>query len=117
MAWMRTVAGHLKSDYRYSENTVYNTFPWPTPTDAQRTKIEQTVQAILDARTLYPDASFADLYCDEATMPPELRKAHQQNDKTVMDAYGFTRGTAARTIESVCAAELMKMHQKLTGIQ
>ena len=116
MAWMRTVAGRLKSDYRYSGNTVYNTFPWPTPTDAQRTKIEQTAQAILDARTLYPDASLADLY-DEATMPPELRKAHQQNDKAVMDAYGFTRGTAARTSESACVAELMKMYQKLTGIQ
>ena len=72
--------------YRYSKDVVYNNFPWPTPTDAQKAKIEQTAQAILDARALYPDSSLADLY-DETTMPPELRKAHQQNDKAVMVAY------------------------------
>lgn len=67
---------------------MYNNFPWPTLTDAQKAKIEQTAQAILDARALYPDSSLADLY-DEVTMPPEPRKAHQQNDKSVMQAYGF----------------------------
>ena len=87
MAWMRAVCGRLKSDYRYSRDVVYNNFPWPTPTDAQRAKIEETAQAILDARALYPDASLADLY-DESTMPPELRRAHQQNDKAVWAAYG-----------------------------
>ena len=110
MAWMRAVAGRLKSDYRYSNTIVYNNFPWPTPTDAQKAKIEQTAQAILDARALYPDCSLADLY-DEVTMPPELRKAHQQNDKAVMQAYGFDIRT---TTESSCVAELMKMYQKLT---
>ena len=85
---MRTVAGRLKSDYRYSGSVVYNTFPWPTPTDEQKAKIEQTAQAILDARALYPNCSLADLY-DEVAMPPELRKAHQANDKAVMQAYGF----------------------------
>ena len=71
---MRAVCGRLKSDYRYSNTVVYNNFPWPIPNDAQKAKIEQTAQAILDARALYPDASLADLY-DELTMPPELRKA------------------------------------------
>ncbi|HIY13385.1 MAG TPA: methylase [Candidatus Agathobaculum merdipullorum] len=110
MAWMRAVCGRLKSDYRYSKDVVYNNFPWPTPTDAQKTKIEETAQAILDARALYPDSSLADLY-DETTMPPELRKAHQQNDKAVMRAYGFDIKT---TTETSCVAELMRMYQKLT---
>lgn len=111
MAWMRVVCGRLKSDYDYSIKIVYNNFPWPTPTDQQKAKIEQTAQAILDARALYPDSSLADLY-DELTMPPELRKAHQDNDRAVMDAYGFTKGTAARTSESACVAELMKLYQQ-----
>ena len=109
MAWMRAVCGRLKSDYRYSKDVVYNNFPWPAPTDEQRAKIEQTAQAILDARNLYPDCSLADLY-DEAAMPPELRKAHQQNDKAVMQAYGFW---GKLNTESACVAELMKMYQKL----
>lgn len=111
MAWMRAVCGRLKSDYSYSINVVYNNFPWPTPTEQQKAKIEQTAQAILDARALYPDSSLADLY-DDLTMPPELRKAHQDNDRAVMDAYGFTKGTAARTSESACVTELMKLYQK-----
>ena len=116
MAWTRVVCGRLKSDYRYSKDIVYNNFPWPTPTEAQKARIEQTAQAILDARALYPDSSLADLY-DEVTMPPELRKAHQQNDRAVMDAYGFTKGTEARTSESACVAELLKLYQKLTETQ
>ena len=109
MAWMRVVCGRLKSDYSYSP-AVYNNFPWPTPTDAQKARIEQTAQAILDARALYPDCSLADLY-DEATMPPELRKAHQQNDRAVMEAYGMpVKGTT----EAACVAELMKRYQELT---
>ena len=110
MAWMRAVCGRLKSDYRYSKDIVYNNFPWPTPTDEQKAKIEQTAQAILDARDLYPDASLADLY-DPATMPPELVKAHQENDKAVMRAYGFDIKT---TTESSCVAELMRRYQELT---
>ena len=110
MAWMRAVCGRLKSDYRYSKDVVYNNFPWPTPTDAQKEKIEQTAQAILDARALYPDSSLADLY-DETTMPPELRKAHQMNDKAVMLAYGFS---VKDMTESKCVAELMRMYQDLT---
>ena len=110
MAWMRVVAGRLKSDYSYSP-AVYNNFPWPTPTDEQKAKIEQTAQAILDARALYPDASLADLY-DELTMPPELRKAHQANDKAVMAAYGFP---IKNFTESDCVAALMKLYQELTA--
>lgn len=108
MAWMRAVAGRLEMRYSYSP-AVYNNFPWPTPTDEQKAKIEQTAQAILDARDLYPDASLADLY-DPATMPPELVKAHQENDKAVMRAYGFDIKT---TTESSCVAELMRRYQGL----
>ena len=110
MAWVRAVCGRLKSDYRYSKDVVYNNFPWPTPTGEQKARIEQTAQAILDARALYPDCSLADLY-DEVTMPPELRKAHQANDKAVMQAYGFW---GKLNTETACVAELMKMYQKLT---
>ncbi len=109
MAWTRAVCGRIKSDYRYSKDVVYNNFPWPTPTDAQKTAIEQTAQAILDARALYPDCSLADLY-DEVTMPVELRRAHQQNDKAVMQAYGFW-GTVKT--ESDCVARLMEMYAQL----
>ncbi|MCD8191842.1 MAG: class I SAM-dependent DNA methyltransferase [Oscillospiraceae bacterium] len=108
MAWMRAVCGRLKSDYRYSKDVVYNNFPWPTPTDTQREKIEQTAQAILSARAIYPDSSMAELY-DEVLMPPELRTAHQQNDRAVMQAYSFS---VRDTTESACVAELMKMYQK-----
>ena len=113
MAWVRAVCGRLKSDYRYSKDVVYNNFPWPTPTPEQKAKIEQTAQAILDARSLYPDCSLADLY-DEATMPPELRKAHQQNDRAVMQAYGFS---VKNMTESTCVAELMKLYQQLVDGQ
>lgn len=110
MAWTRSVCGRLGDNYRYSVKIVYNNFPWPSPTDEQKAKIEQTAQAILDARALYPDCSLADLY-DEVAMPPELRKAHQENDKAVMRAYGFDIKTMT---ESSCVAELMKMYQELT---
>lgn len=111
MAWMRVVCGRLKSDYRYSKDIVYNNFPWPEPSTQQRQKIEQTAQAILDARALYPDSSLADLY-DELTMPPELRKAHHQNDMAVMQAYGFTKGSEAYKSEAACVVGLMKLYQK-----
>lgn len=110
MAWMRAVCGRLKSDYSYSNTIVYNNFPWPIPTDEQKVKIEQTAKAILDARALYPDSSFADLY-DDLSMPVELRKAHQDNDRAVMAAYGFPVKTMT---ESQCVAELFKLYQELT---
>ena len=108
-AWVRAVCGRLEMRYRYSNTIVYNNFPWPTPTPDQKTKIEQTAQAILDARALYPDSSLADLY-DEVTMPPELRKAHQANNRAVWEAYGRIWDIKS---ESSCVAELMKMYQEL----
>lgn len=110
MAWMRAVCGRLKSDYNYSKDVVYNNFPWPSPTDEQKSAIEKTAQGILDARALYPDSSLADLY-DPLTMPPELQKAHTENDRAVMKAYGFN---VKEMSEADCVAELMKMYQELT---
>lgn len=109
MAWMRAVCGRLKSDYSYSNTIVYNNFPWPSPTLAQKEMIEQTAQGILDARALYPDSSLADLY-DPLTMPLELRKAHDKNNIAVMKAYGFS----TKMSEAECVAALMKMYQELT---
>ena len=109
-SWMRAVAGRLREDYTYSVSVVYNTFPWPTPKEEQKIKIKQTAQAILDARALYPECSLADLY-NELTMPVELRKAHQANDRAVMQAYGFDVKTMT---ESSCVAELMKIYQLKT---
>lgn len=116
MAWMRTVAGRMKSDYSYSNTIVYNNFPWPEVTNEQEEKISQTAQAILDARALYPDSSLADLY-DELTMPPELRKAHQANDKAVMEAYDMTKivdGKKTWLTESETVARLFQIYEELT---
>lgn len=109
MAWMRAVCGRLKSDYRYSKDIVYNNFPWCNPTPEQKSKIEQTAQGILDARKMFPKSSLADLY-DPIAMPPQLRKAHQLNDKAVMEAYGFPIKNFS---ESDCVAELMKLYKSL----
>ncbi len=111
MAWMRAVCGRLKSDYRYSKDVVYNNFPWPKVTERQREKIEQTAQAILDARALYPDSSLADLY-DQVTMPSELRKAHRDNDRAVMAAYGLPPTLP----EPQIAAHLFKRYTQLTQL-
>ena len=110
MAWVRVTCGRLKSDYRYSPS-VYNNFPWPTPTDVQKAAIEKSAQGILDARALYPDASLADLY-DPLTMPPELRKAHTANDRAVMQAYGMP---IKETDEASCVAWLMRLYQEKVG--
>ncbi len=111
MAWMRVVCGRLKSDYRYSKEQVYNTFPWPNPTEAQKAKIEQTAQAILEVRSKYSGTSLADLY-DEVTMPVDLRKAHQENDRAVMAAYGWK--ASSQFTESQCVAELFKLYKEKT---
>lgn len=110
-AWMRTITGRLKSDYRYSNTIVYNNFPFPNPTDEQKAKIEQTAQAILDARSQFPEASLADLY-NPLTMPPVLRKAHEANDKAVEKAYGFSKDTT----ESEIVAALFKMYERLVKL-
>ena len=108
MAWMRTVCGRLKSDYRYSKDIVYNNFPWPEADEAQQERIRKTAQGILDARALYPDCSLADLY-DTTTMPPELRRAHQANDLAVMSAYGYL----PTQTEPEIVADLMRRYQTL----
>lgn len=116
MAWTRTVTGRLKSDFNYSAKIVYNNFPWPEVTKEQKEKIAQTAQAILDARALYPDSSLADLY-DELTMPVELRKAHQANDKAVMQAYGMTKkvdGKKTWLTESETVERLFELYEELT---
>ncbi len=105
-AWMRVVCGRLKSDYSYSVNIVYNNFPWCNPTEEQRKRIEQTAQSILDARSQNASSTLADLY-DEISMPSELRKAHRENDKAVMAAYGFKPNLE----ESEIVAELFRMYQ------
>lgn len=111
MAWMRVVCGRLKSDYRYSKDVVYNNFPWPDslPSFGEdvRSRIEQTAQAILDARAKYPDSSLADLY-DPMTMPYDLLDAHRRNDRAVMEAYGFS----TKMTESECVAKLFEMYSK-----
>ena len=109
-AWMCCVAMRMKSDYSYSLSVVYNTFPWPKATDVQMKKIEQTAQAILDARALYPECSLADMYGEKMYLFPELLKAHQNNDRAVMQAYGFS---IKDMTESKCVAELMKMYQDM----
>ena len=111
MAWMRAVCGRLKSDYRYSKDIVYNNFPWCNPTDAQRQKIEHTAQAILDARSKYPESSLADLYGETMYLFSDLLEAHRANDRAVMQAYGFP----AKMTESECVAELFKLYEGLTG--
>ena len=109
MAWMRVVCGRLEMRYRYSNTIVYNNFPWPAITPEQEAEISLTAQAILDARNLYPDCSLADLY-DEVTMPVELRRAHQANDRAVMRAYGLP----VTTSESDTVAHLFKLYEELT---
>ena len=113
MAWMRAICGRLKSDYRYSKDVVYNNFPWPNPTEEQKAKIEKTAQAILNARVLYPDSSLADLY-DDIAMPTELRKAHKENDKAVMQVYGFNPKQMDDETDAPIVAKLFKMYQELT---
>jgi hypothetical protein len=109
MAWMRYVCGRLKSDYRYSASIVYNNFPWPEPTDKLRADIEAAAQAVLDARSLFPDSSLADLY-DPDTMPPALAKAHQKLDKLVEKAYGKSFDSDAERV-----AFLFERYQELTA--
>ena len=111
-AWMRAVCGRLEMRYRYSKDIVYNNFVWPEPLPEQKEKIEQTAQAILDARAMFPDPSLADLY-DETTMPPALRKAHQENDKAVMAAYNFP----PKITESECVAKLFELYEKKVNNQ
>ncbi len=109
MAWMRTVAGRLKSDYRYAKDLVYNNFPWPKPTAAQQREIEATAQAIITAREKYPTDTLAQMYGTNMFLYTDLLEAHRANDRAVMRAYGFS----LKMSESECVAALMRMYQKL----
>jgi len=111
-AWMRTVCGRLKNDYRYSAGIVYNNFPWPENTpEKQKQAIEAAAQAVLDARTQFPESTLADLY-DPLTMPPVLHKAHQHLDKMVDAAYGKTNFQT----EAQRVAFLFELYQKYTSL-
>ena len=111
MAWMRTVAGRLKSDYRYSGAVVYNTFPWPSPTMEQKNEIERTAQEILDARANHPESTFADMYGEGMFLYPDLLEAHRANDRAVLRAYGLP----VTITESDCIAELMRRYEALAA--
>lgn len=108
MAWTRAVCGRLEMRYNYSATIVYNNFPWPDPINSEREQIKETAQQIIDVRELYPDSSLADLY-DDLSMPIELRKAHEANDRVVMEAYGFNWRTMS---EADIVAELMNLYQE-----
>ena len=110
-AWMRVVAGRLKNDYRYAPSVYYN-FPMPSPTEEQKQRIEQTAKAIIEARKLYPDKSLADMYGENMYLYPELLTAHQENDRAVMQAYGFP--VKSSFTESQCVAELFKLYKEKT---
>ena len=110
MAWMRRVCGRFEMRYIYSKKVVYNTFAWPEPSPKQRAEIEKTAQEILDARKLYPDSSFAAMY-DDALMPPELRRAHERNDKAVCRAYGWNEDISEEDI----VAELFRLYHNTVG--
>ena len=110
MAWMRTVCGRLKSDYRYSKDIVYNNFPWPNPTKEQKAKIEQTAKAILEARKKYSEATLSELYGDKMFIYGDLIKAHQLNDIAVFEAYGKLWDKKS---ESDCVSKLMELYNKI----
>ena len=111
MAWVRSVCGRLKSDYRYSAGIVYNNFPWPqAPTDKQKQAIEDAAQAVLDERAKFPNASLADLY-DPLTMPPALTKAHQKLDAAIDAAYAKRKFIG----DSDRVAFLFELYQQITS--
>lgn len=110
MTWMRITCGRIKSDYRYSNEIVYNNFPWPTPTDTQKKKLEQTAQAIIDARKHYPNSSLADMYGEQMYLYTDLVAAHHQNDLAVMKAYRFS----TKMTEEDIVKELFGRYMELT---
>jgi len=112
MAWVRYVCGRIKSDYRYTNQIVYNNFPWPRdPSEKQVAAVEQAAQAVLDARAQFPGATLADLY-DPLAMPPELRRAHAALDRAVDAAYG-KKGFAA---DAERVAFLFDLYRQYTSL-
>ncbi|MCD8303205.1 MAG: N-6 DNA methylase [Prevotellaceae bacterium] len=117
-AWMRVVAGRMKSDYQYSAEIVYNNFPWPKATEEQMAAISETAQGILDARERHSNVTLANLYNENNfILFSDLRTAHQRNDKAVMAAYGWLPGSPAYQSETACVSQLMLMYQQLTKRQ
>lgn len=116
MAWVRTVCGRIKSDYRYTNEIVYNNFPWPVDAnEKQRDTISAAAQGVLDARATFSDATLADLY-DPLSMPPELVKAHQVLDKAVDAAYVPSGGKRTWATEAERVAFLFDQYQKITSL-
>ena len=111
MAWLKVVAGRLEMRYRYSAKIVYNNFPWPNPTSEQKAMIENTAKLILEARKKYSNCSLADMYDDNMLLYPELKRAHQLNDKAVWEAYGKRWNIKS---ESECVQTLMDMYKEIT---
>ena len=107
-AWVEAICTRLGSGYSYSNTIVYNNFPWPKVSEQQKEKISKTAQAILDARNLYPNSSLADLY-HKGLMPVQLVRAHKQNDKAVLQAYGLKSDAENAEIVS----KLFEMYQNL----
>jgi len=113
MAWIRAVCGRIKSDYRYSKDIVYNNFPLPHATDAQKAEIEKFAQAVLDARAQYPESTLADMYGETSMLfHTDLLNAHRKLDRAVMKLYGFPVKDFS---EADCVAALMEMYQKIVG--
>ncbi len=116
MAWVRTVCGRLKSDFRYSNTIVYNNYPWPLDaTQVHRDAIERAAQGVLDARATFPDATLADLY-DPLSMPPALVKAHQTLDRAVDAAYVPSGGKKTWASDAERVAFLFELYQRLTSL-
>lgn len=111
-AWMRAVAGRMKSDYRYSGDVVYNNFVWPAPTDAQRARVEACAQAVLDARALHPASTLAQMYDpNNECLFPELAQAHRALDAAVEEAYGVDFAGD----EAAMVAHLLALYAAATG--
>jgi hypothetical protein len=108
MAWLAHIGGRLESRYRYSIGLVYNTFPWPDATPAQRGRIEALAEAVLDARAAHPTSSLADLY-DPDTMPADLRRAHAALDTAVDKLYRPAPFASDRDRGNICSAVMRRL--------
>lgn len=116
MAWVRTVCGRLESRYRYTNEIVYNNFPWPIDaSDAQREAIAKAAQDVLAARAAFPEATLASLY-DPLSMPLALVKAHQALDRVVDATYVPSGGKKTWASDAERVAFLFEMHQRITSL-
>src|SRR5699024_12836126 len=100
----------VRIQYRYLRNIVYNIFPWPEDSEKEKNRIESTAQEIIAARNSYSKNSLTDLY-DELTIPLELQKAQQENNRFVMVMYGME---VRVTKESDAVEKLLEMYNDIT---